>query len=143
MLLFTTGTDRGAGRHTSPSHTTRQALTPVPVLPVLLLLVLLSAAQSAIPSRPSSKLAHVVSCLLSGSSFSSSGGGEGGSSEAAAQHHVDLAALALLDVAQTCVYRITATYGAVLGSVVAGAAPVVGTASESCTLLQTFLDYEQ
>lgn len=115
------------------------------LLGVVLVLRAYVKSTSAIPSRPSSKLAHALSCLLSGSSLSSSSGcgGDGSSSEAAAQHHVDSAALSLLDVAQTCVYRITATYGAVLGSVVAGAVPVVGTAAESCALLQTFLDYEQ
>jgi hypothetical protein len=59
------------------------------------------------------------------------------------QHHVDAAAVALLDVAQTCVYRITNTYGAVLGSVVAQVPPLVGTAADAVALLNSFLAYEQ
>jgi hypothetical protein len=97
--------------------------------------------QSAIPSRPSSKLAHVVSQLFSGRGSSSSSNSSDGSD--AAQHHVDAAAVALLDVAQTCVYRISNTYGAVLGSVVMQSKPVVGSTSEVYALLQTFLNFEQ
>jgi hypothetical protein len=97
--------------------------------------------QSAIPSRPSSKLAHTVSQLLSGSGSSISGSSsEGGD---AVQHHVDAAAVALLDVAQMCVYRITNAYGAVLGSVVGQVPPLVGSKGDAVALLNSFLAYEQ
>jgi hypothetical protein len=65
------------------------------------------------------------------------------SSSDAAQHHVDAAALALLDVSQTCVYRITNTYGAVLSSVVAQARPLVGTSADAVALLDSFLAHQQ
>lgn len=98
----------------------------------------LMTVQSAIPSRPASKLARLVSQLLSGSRPNAEGG-----SDAAVQHHVDAAALALLDVAQTSVYRITNTYGAVLSSVVAQTRPLVGTTADAQALLESFLSYQQ
>lgn len=94
----------------------------------------------------SGNLRSVILSNTSGSRRSGSGGGDASSSSSSSdgvQHHVDAAALALLDVAQTCVYRITNTYGAVLGSVVAQGRPLVGTTADAQALLQSFLDYQQ
>jgi hypothetical protein len=95
--------------------------------------------QSAIPSRPASPLAH----LLERFSRGGSGAGNGSSSSSGSQQHVDAAACALLDVAKTCTYRLTNTYGGVLASLVGARQPLVGTTAEAQALLASFLACEQ
>jgi hypothetical protein len=108
--------------------------------------------QSAIHSRPSSRLAQVLAGVSSGGltgalrtalRSSINAGGRDASANGSPQQHVDAAAWALLDVAKTCTYRVTNTYGGVLASLVAARKPLVGTTADAQALLAGFLACEQ
>eukprot|EP00878_Enallax_costatus_P032148 GHUV01035258.1.p1 GENE.GHUV01035258.1~~GHUV01035258.1.p1 ORF type:complete len:337 (+),score=102.80 GHUV01035258.1:564-1574(+) len=90
---------------------------------------------SSIPSKPRNRLGRLIQRITLRSSSSSS--------SAAPQQHVDTATCALLDTAKTCTYRITNTYGEVLSSVVAKSRPLIGTSTESQTLLASFLAHRE
>jgi len=60
-------------------------------------------------------------------------------------HHVDVAAYALLDVCQTAVYLLVATFGPVLRSAMGKAAllPAYGTVDSAAELLAAFIAQEE
>eukprot|EP00879_Flechtneria_rotunda_P014357 GHRR01014997.1.p1 GENE.GHRR01014997.1~~GHRR01014997.1.p1 ORF type:complete len:378 (+),score=149.63 GHRR01014997.1:235-1368(+) len=92
---------------------------------------------SSIPSQPGTATARLLDKLIG------SGSSSGGAAQSQQQHHVAAAACALLDVAKTCTYRVTNTYGAVLASVVAQSKSPIGTSAQAQALLKGFLTYEE
>jgi hypothetical protein len=92
--------------------------------------------QSSIPVRPASAAARLLQRITSG-------GSAGAAASGGPQQHVDAAACALLDVAKTCTYRLTNTYGEVLMSVVAQQKPLVGSVAKAQALLASFLEHAE
>lgn len=97
--------------------------------------------QSALAHRTGGAAELAQRLLLRGGRAARPGRGGGGWGA----HHVDPAALALLDTAKSGVYRVVGAFGPVLSGVLANAkaAPAFGSAATAGAVLAGFLEQEE